>query len=211
MFAGISIVRVAATNFAMWVLFITSVVGLTFVVERWWYYYKRRMDIPSFMHALKTKLSKGLFQEALHLCQEKEKCPVPTILKEGFANHDLPKVELDDLMTSAISKEGIKLENHLGILGTIGNIAPLIGLFGTITGIIRAFHDIAITGSGGSSVVAMGVAEALVTTATGILIAVPATIIYNYFVRQVGVMTTYMETARDDFLVMLEIYRRRKK
>ena len=210
MFAGISIIRVAATNFAMWVLFITSVVGLTFALERWWYYYKRRMDIPSFMHYLKTRLSRSQFQEAYRLCQAKEECPVPGVLKEGFINPKLPKEELNDLMTSAITKERVKLENHLGILGTISNIAPLIGLFGTVTGIIRAFHDIAVTGSGGSSVVAMGVAEALVTTATGILIAVPATIIYNYFVRQVEVITTYMETSRDDFLVMLEEYRRRK-
>jgi biopolymer transport protein TolQ len=72
----------------------------------------------------------------------------------------------------------------------MGNTAPLIGLLGTVWGIMRAFHDMARTGSAGPSVVAAGVAEALFTTAAGLLVAVPAVILYNQFVRRVGVMLT---------------------
>ncbi|MCK4649484.1 MotA/TolQ/ExbB proton channel family protein [bacterium] len=208
MFAGISIVKMAMTNFAMWILFITSVVGLTFILERWWYYFKRRTDVHFFMNSLRAKMREGSFWEAYGICQGQKQSPIISVLKEGFLHYRLPPKAVRELMSTSIAREGVKLENHLGILGTICNIAPLIGLFGTITGIMRAFRDIAVTGSGGSSVVAMGVAEALVTTATGILIAVPAVITYNYFVRQVGVINTYMETARDDFLVMLEYYHR---
>jgi biopolymer transport protein TolQ len=75
----------------------------------------------------------------------------------------------------------------------MGNTAPLIGLLGTVWGIMKAFHDMARTGSAGPSVVAAGVAEALFTTAAGLLVAVPAVILYNQFVRRVGVMLTVAE------------------
>jgi len=89
-----------------------------------------------------------------------------------------------------MSEQRMALERNLGFLGTMGNTAPLIGLLGTVWGIMRAFHDMARTGSAGPSVVAAGVAEALFTTAAGLLVAVPAVILYNQFVRRVGVMLT---------------------
>jgi len=75
----------------------------------------------------------------------------------------------------------------------MGNTAPLIGLLGTVWGIMRAFHDMARTGSAGPSVVAAGVAEALFTTAAGLVVAVPAVMLYNHFLRNMGVMLTEAE------------------
>jgi biopolymer transport protein TolQ len=75
----------------------------------------------------------------------------------------------------------------------MGNTAPLNGLLGTVWGIMRAFHDMARTGSAGPSVVAAGVAEALLTTAAGLMVAVPAVMLYNHFVRRLGVMLTTAE------------------
>ena len=75
----------------------------------------------------------------------------------------------------------------------MGNTAPLIGLLGTVWGIMRAFHDMARTGSAGPSVVAAGVAEALFTTAAGLLVAVPAVMLYNHFSRRISVMMTVAE------------------
>lgn len=85
------------------------------------------------------------------------------------------------------------MERNLGFLGTMGNTAPLLGLLGTVWGIMRAFHDMARTGSAGPSVVAAGVAEALFTTAAGLVVAVPAVMIYNHFVRRTGIMLTVAE------------------
>jgi biopolymer transport protein TolQ len=93
----------------------------------------------------------------------------------------------------ALMEQRLLLERHLGFLGTMGNTAPLIGLLGTVWGIMRAFHDMAATGSAGPSVVAAGVAEALFTTAAGLLVAVPAVILYNYFLRKTTVMLTQAE------------------
>jgi biopolymer transport protein ExbB/TolQ len=75
----------------------------------------------------------------------------------------------------------------------MGNTAPLIGLLGTVWGIMRAFHDMARTGSAGPSVVAAGVAEALFTTAAGLLVAVPAVLLFNHFTRRITVMLTVAE------------------
>jgi len=75
----------------------------------------------------------------------------------------------------------------------MGNTAPLIGLLGTVWGIMRAFHDMARTGSAGPSVVAAGVAEALFTTAAGLMVAVPAVMLYNHFVRRITVLLTVAE------------------
>jgi len=85
------------------------------------------------------------------------------------------------------------------VLGTMSNIAPLLGLFGTVVGIIRAFADIARTGSGGGAVVAMGVSEALMTTAAGIIVAVIATVFFNFFVRRIRTRTAHLEDARESF------------
>jgi biopolymer transport protein TolQ len=100
---------------------------------------------------------------------------------------------VEEKMQIALSEQRLVLERNLGVLGTMGNTAPLVGLLGTVWGIMRAFHDMARTGSAGPSVVAAGVAEALFTTAAGLLVAVPAVILYNHFVRRITVMLTVAE------------------
>lgn len=82
------------------------------------------------------------------------------------------------------------MQSTMGILGTIGNVTPFIGLFGTVIGIMRAFHDLSLSSGGGPAVVASGIAEALVATAMGLFVAVPAVIFYNYFVRKVDGIET---------------------
>ena len=84
-------------------------------------------------------------------------------------------------------------EKNLGLLGTMAAVAPLIGLLGTIWGIIRAFHDIGASGSTAPTVVASGLAEALITTAVGIMIAVPAILAYNHFTGRMNIMLTTAE------------------
>jgi biopolymer transport protein ExbB len=106
-------------------------------------------------------------------------------------------------LNTAIEVERVEMERNLSVLGTMSNIAPLLGLFGTVVGIIRAFADIARTGSGGSSVVAMGVSEALMTTAAGIVVAVIATCFFNLFVRRIRTRTVELEDAREEFFAIV--------
>ena len=104
-----------------------------------------------------------------------------------------------ELVTSAlrdsISETLIQLKRGLGFLATIGSTAPFIGLFGTVAGIINAFRNIAATGSGGMSVVSGGIAEALVTTALGIFVAIPAVVAFNHFTGKVEIFHVQMNRA----------------
>jgi biopolymer transport protein ExbB/TolQ len=107
-------------------------------------------------------------------------------------------------MHIALSEQRLQLERNLGVLGTMGNTAPLIGLLGTVWGIMRAFHDMASTGSAGPSVVAAGVAEALFTTAAALVVAVPSVMLYNQFVRRIAVMLTQAENLARSLRLELE-------
>src|SRR5262249_16978265 len=90
-----------------------------------------------------------------------------------------------EAMNSMRTRERLQLERNLAILGTLGNNAPFIGLFGTVLGIIKAFHDLSMNQGGGAGVVMSGISEALVATAIGLLVAIPAVIAFNYFQRRV--------------------------
>ena len=104
-----------------------------------------------------------------------------------------------DLVTSAIrdsiSETLINLKKGLGVLATIGSTAPFVGLFGTVVGIINAFRSIAATGSGGMSVVSGGIAEALVSTALGIFVAIPAVVAFNHFTGKIETFHVEMNRA----------------
>jgi biopolymer transport protein ExbB/TolQ len=89
---------------------------------------------------------------------------------------------VEDHLRSVLTGEALRLSAHLGIVGTIGNIAPFVGLFGTVLGIIRAFRDIGEVGAAGPAVVATGISEALIATAAGLFVAITAVIVYNAFV-----------------------------
>jgi biopolymer transport protein ExbB/TolQ len=100
---------------------------------------------------------------------------------------------IDETLHVALSEQKLLLERNLNVLGTMAATAPLIGLLGTVWGIMRAFHDMANTGSAAPSVVAAGVAEALVTTGAGLIVAIPALMLYNHFSRRMNVMLTVAE------------------
>jgi biopolymer transport protein ExbB/TolQ len=102
-------------------------------------------------------------------------------------------VDTEETMQVVLSQQKMLLERNTSMLGTMAAVAPLIGLLGTVWGIMRAFHDMASSGSAGPSVVAAGVAEALVTTAAGLVIAVPAVLLFNHFNRSMNTMLTVSE------------------
>jgi biopolymer transport protein ExbB/TolQ len=99
----------------------------------------------------------------------------------------------EERLQMALTRQKLLLEKHLTVLGSMAAVAPLIGLLGTVWGIMRAFHDMAQVGSAAPSVVAAGVAEALLTTAAGLVVAVPAVLLYNHFARRMSVMLTVAE------------------
>ncbi len=111
-----------------------------------------------------------------------EPAPSIRVVAAAFAGRGLSSERVEERVRAALSVEALRLSAHVSIVGTIGNIAPFIGLFGTVLGIIRAFRDIGQVGAAGPAVVATGISEALVATAAGLFVAISAVIAYNLLI-----------------------------
>ncbi len=184
-------------------LFLCSVLSLGVIAERLWVFFKSKVDTPGLMEKLGGLLRKKDIAGAVSLCDQTGG-PVGRTLKAGLVKKGKSAKEVEEAMLVKAREEVLDLEKHLAIVGTIGNIAPFIGLFGTVLGVIRAFNDIALTGSGGAAVVAKGIAEALIATAGGLFVAVPAVIGYNYLLNWVERYSTELQSCCEETLDLLE-------
>ena len=176
----------------MVVILCCSVLTVGFALERLYYFTKRRGNPDNVLATALIALRGGNREEAIRVVAASPH-PFGPVAAEMLKSSDLPPEVVEEKLQIVLSEQRMELERNLGFLGTMGNTAPLIGLLGTVWGIMRAFHDMARTGSAGPSVVAAGVAEALFTTAAGLLVAVPAVMLYNHFVRRMGNLLTVAE------------------
>jgi biopolymer transport protein ExbB len=204
MFENMDWIAAIRTSPVMLVILACSVLTLGFALERMFYFARRRGNPDAVLRNAMEKAREGNVKEALWVCNSTTH-PLGAIAGQVLKSIHLPEAAQEERMHIALSEQRLLLERNLGVLGTMGNTAPLIGLLGTVWGIMRAFHDMARTGSAGPSVVAAGVAEALFTTAAGLMVAVPAVMLYNHFVRRISVMLTVAENhARTLRLGMLD-------
>ena len=181
-----------------------SVVTLAIAAERAWYYFGRRGDSDSILQSSLRKIGKGDLGEANREI-ESTRHPLGPVVSQLFESEEVTGQSADERLQVSLSQQKMLLEKNLGVLGTMAAVAPLIGLLGTIWGIMRAFQSMSLTGSTSPSVVASGVAEALLTTAAGIIIAVPAILLYNHYTRRMNVMLTVAENcARSVRAALLE-------
>jgi biopolymer transport protein ExbB/TolQ len=147
----------------------------------------------------------GDVQELIDAARQNPKSHVAQVVSAGMLEYEgvreaggdpLASLELvTSALRDSISETLIQLKQGLGFLATIGSTAPFVGLFGTVAGIINAFRNIAVTGTGGMSVVSGGIAEALVTTALGIFVAIPAVAAFNYFTGRIETFHIEMNRA----------------
>ncbi len=168
----------------LWLLIFLSVVSLGVIVERAIFYSRIRLNFPQFSTAVTQKLIDDDLKGIEDICQQSPSLESQTVLR-GL--HYLPKGvgAMDQGMTGYLVGERQKLDHGLVVLGTLGSNAPFIGLFGTVIGIIQAFSDLANSPAGGPSVVMAGISEALIATAVGLVVAIPAVIAFNLYNRVV--------------------------
>jgi biopolymer transport protein ExbB/TolQ len=204
MFAGKTIWEIFQIGgFTMYILLFCSVLSIAIFLERIIYYRKRsKTKRAEFMTRTASTLKSGDVKSAMEICKETF-TPFSNVVFSGLQLHGHHEKKISNAMERAITVETSKLEQYTSIVGTIGNTAVYIGLFGTVLGIIRAFHDIAAAGAGGMSIVIGGVAEALVCTATGLFVAIPAVIIFNYFTRKVEHFTNDMELCASELIDLI--------
>ena len=128
--------------------------------------------------------------------------PAAQLLSRLLEERNRPQAELEKLADNVIDWEISKLQRRLTVLGTLGSITPFIGLFGTVIGVMHAFKDLATSAAAnaGASVVAAGIAEALINTAAGLFVAIPAVIAYNYFLSKTNYFAKELENAANEFI-----------
>lgn len=184
-----------------------SVACLAFVVERWLYFKRINANPEEALLKIRNSLMGGRIDEALSILGKVNGNPVLTVIEAGVKNSQLPKEQVGEMMRAASLKQRAMMERNLVVLGTLGNTAPFIGLLGTVMGIIQAFHDLAgpQAAANGASVVAVGIAEALVATAAGLFVAIPAVVFYNYFLKRVKLVLTDTEVAIVEMMVLLSL------
>ena len=201
MFEGKTLLQIINMGgIAVYILLACSIISLGVILERLVTYYKKsRVSKTDFLGEIKAELRKGNMGDAEKLC-EKYDMPVAAVVKAGLKQFGHDEKAVQGAMEREIMVQTVKLEKYTSIVGTIGNIAVYIGLFGTVLGIVRSFHNISVIGSGGIPVIIGGVAEALFATATGLFVAIPAVIFYNYFVRRVDNFVTDMEYCASEIL-----------
>jgi len=198
----LNIIQALQSSFTMLILLVCSIVALTFIFERWLFIKKSAINADVFFTQVREALKRGGLNAAIGVCSA-SLAPLASVVRVGLEEAEKGRQAMQEMMEATAMEERSRLEKNLGVLGTLGNISPLIGLFGTVVGIIRAFHAMAMSGQAGPSVISAGIAEALTTTAGGLVVAVPAVIFYNYFLRRVGTIMTDIETVSKKVQVII--------
>ncbi len=179
----------------MWLLLALSVIATVVSVERFLVLRKAKVDVNQFLAKLrKALLVNNSVQDGVKVC-EQYKGPIASIMKAGLLKHGHDKEEVEKTIENAALYEMGRLERRLPVLATVANVAPLLGFFGTVTGMMSSFDALAKAGLSNPGLVAAGIKEALTTTAGGLAVAIPFQILYNYFMSKVNKFVRDVETS----------------
>ncbi len=186
---------VARGGILMIPIFICSVIVVAVALERYFTYRRVCANVPQLMMKIRYPLSRGDFAAAANEAAL-VKGPVANVVRAGIEKAGFGREHAREAMEAAGSTETFHLEKNLNVLATLAGITPLIGFLGTVTGMIKAFMKIQqLAGNVNADVLAGGIWEAMVTTAAGLLVGIPAMIVYNYYVHRVRSFTHDMEVA----------------
>src|SRR5580704_5595975 len=181
---NMSLMGILRISIVIPILGVCSIVMVSYALERFWAFMKVGKLDSGLAERIKQCVRQGQIKEAIALCGK----------QPGFITHSLevalnaahfPREEMESIFALYRMKLQGMLNKHLAIFGTFAFIGPLLGLLGTVLGVIRAFRDLALSGSGGPTIVAAGIAEALIATAAGIAVAVTSAVLYNVFTSKV--------------------------
>jgi biopolymer transport protein ExbB len=190
----------------MYLLALVAILSLVVIIERFIVYAKATRSAKKFLVEFKSHLVQGNVDEAIEVC-EVTPGPVPSIMRAGLLKFQQTSGDMNEVeksIESTANTELAFLEKNLTFLVTGFTVAPMIGFLGTVLGMIHAFDAIAMAGSVEATVVASGISEALITTATGLTIAIPVNLFYNYFTAKVSGIILSVEESTREFLEILK-------
>ena len=181
-------------------IYLLSIVALFIFVERLLVLRKLQINTNTFVLQIRNMLLQGQLQDAILLCK-KTAGPIAKMTRAGIENASRARMEIKDAIESAGKNEIFHLEKNLGTLSTVASVAPMLGFFGTVTGMIRAFMEIQSRGGNvDAAVLAGGIWEALITTAVGLAVGIVSIMFYNHIQGKVEKMVSEMQAASTELL-----------
>ncbi|MGE5197582.1 MAG: MotA/TolQ/ExbB proton channel family protein [Deltaproteobacteria bacterium] len=190
----------------MWPILLCSIFALAIILEKFFYLNKITIDTKDFLDKILDKMKRHQIKDALQIC-DYSKNPISNILKAGILKYDRPRDQIKEAIEDASLYEVPKLEKNLSVLATLAHISPLLGLLGTVTGMVRCFQTIQTKATTFHPVspgdLAGGIWEALLTTVAGLVVAIPTFVVYNYLVNRVNNFVLEMEKASTELVNFL--------
>jgi len=190
----------------MWPILLCSVFALAIIIERIWYMRRIQIDTRQFLNRILDKMKRHQIKEALEIC-EMRRNPISRILKAGILKYDRGRQQIKEAIEDAALYEEPHLEKNMTALATIAHISPLLGLLGTVVGLVRCFQVIQAKSTTLQPVspgdLAGGIWEALLTTVAGLVVAIPAFVVYNYLVSRINNFILEMEKASTELVNFL--------
>jgi biopolymer transport protein ExbB len=182
-------VTLSSAEWVLWLLAALSIVSIALMLERIMYFLNHRLPESQ---QLAEQLARGEFDAALSTVGEKRGMEA-AVVREGIASAGRGAASVEEVIAKVMSRERPRYERFLSFLGTLGNNAPFVGLFGTVLGIIKAFNDLGqmnVKGGAIQQTVMRGISEALVATAVGLAVAIPAVVAFNALNRWLKTLTS---------------------
>ena len=192
----------AGSRWVLWLLLGLSVAAVAVIVERVWFFLQERSPREHLANALAALRESGPTAAVAKLAGMRSM--EAAVARACLAHARDGAAAVEEQKAAVLELERIRYEKRIAFLGTLGNNAPFIGLFGTVLGIIRAFNDLAANTAQGSQAVMSGIAEALVATGVGLLVALPAVATYNAFIRRVETTTAGSEAIAHQILAHIK-------
>ncbi len=186
----------------MWLILLNAIVAVGVFCERLLHFHRAQINGKDFVNGIRNALQHGNLMEAITLCDDTPG-PIPQIVKAAIVNQDHGREEMREAIQDVARHEVARLERRLTTLATIAQITPLIGFLGTVVGMIAMFQVIQQAQLPTPGELARGVWQALLTTAGGLVVAVPAYVAYNYLVARVQNLVLDMEKAANEIVAYL--------
>lgn len=186
-------------------LLLCSIFAVAIGIERLWYLLRARIDTDDLLEDIKLSLGQGKILEAMQTAK-KSRGPVAAVLATGIAHYDQSRDEIKEHMQSVGQEEIFKMERRLGALDAIVMMTPLLGILGTVTGIIKSFNIMAaLEGVQQASALSAGIAEALITTAAGLIIAIPTMALVAYLNGLINAQVADLNKKSTELLNVLDV------
>jgi biopolymer transport protein ExbB len=193
----------------MWALLLAAVFGVMFIILKAITLSMAKINAKKFMNELVETIHKDGIKGAIELCQ-RTRGPVSSIISAGLDKYGHGHEVIEKAMERAGVIELAILERGMVVLSTVANVAPVLGFLGTVTGMINAFNAIAEAGEIDPKIVASGISEALITTATGLMIAAPVQAFHNFFATRIDAFIVEIEESAARLMDALVIFDEKK-